>query len=218
MTRTPPRPICDSRRSSTWASPKAVRSPPHCAPTRATWLTVLLPLLLTAACSGTATGILYIDGTPFVPTTCRSGETYRFVGVELTDENGKRVQLNLESERRPRFGHRPAQHRELEHQGSRSPLLIIPAGMTLACAARSRSKRRRAESFIGTSPARPRSVAIRGLGLKATSSSRTVTDQASWKRRKDCTSDRPAESRPRGTSPRCRTRRPRRRSRWPRRS
>lgn len=68
---------------------------------------VLLALVVTAGCRATITGDIRIDGVPFVPTICRSGEPFGFVGVELSDADGKYLIMSLEEERRPKWGPRP---------------------------------------------------------------------------------------------------------------
>lgn len=45
------------------------------------------------ACSNRLTGSLVIDGTPFVPTACRSGQARGFSGVELTSSDARVVRL-----------------------------------------------------------------------------------------------------------------------------
>jgi hypothetical protein len=55
------------------------------------WKVALFSALLAVAASGCKAkleGALLLNGTPFQPTACRSGETYGFVGVELTNAEG----------------------------------------------------------------------------------------------------------------------------------
>ena len=49
--------------------------------------------LALAGCQSKVTGTLEVDGTPFVPKVCRSGEAFGFPGIELTDEGGRRLRL-----------------------------------------------------------------------------------------------------------------------------
>jgi hypothetical protein len=58
----------------------------------------VLPLLLalgagSLACTAHVTGALEVDGAPFQPTTCRSGPSLGFSGIELADEQGHRLRL-----------------------------------------------------------------------------------------------------------------------------
>jgi hypothetical protein len=45
------------------------------------------------ACQSKVTGALEVDGTPFVPRVCRSGQAFGFAGIELTDETNRRLRL-----------------------------------------------------------------------------------------------------------------------------
>jgi hypothetical protein len=52
----------------------------------------LLALAL-AGCRSKVTGELQVDGEPFVPRVCRSGQAFGFAGIELTDETNRRLRL-----------------------------------------------------------------------------------------------------------------------------
>ena len=52
----------------------------------------LLALAL-AGCRSKVSGALEVDGTPFVPRVCRSGQAFGFYGIELTDETNRRLRL-----------------------------------------------------------------------------------------------------------------------------
>lgn len=52
----------------------------------------LLALALTG-CQSKVTGTLDVDGKPFVPRLCRSGQAFGFSGIELTDEANRRLRL-----------------------------------------------------------------------------------------------------------------------------
>lgn len=71
-------------------------------------LLFLLASVAAAGCRATISGDIRIDGVPFVPTICRSGEPFGFVGVELSDADGRVLIMNLEREQRPKWGPRPA--------------------------------------------------------------------------------------------------------------
>jgi hypothetical protein len=55
-------------------------------------------LLLLCACTAHVTSELKVDGAPFTPTTCVSGQSRGFPGIELGDAQGRRLRLatNLE--------------------------------------------------------------------------------------------------------------------------
>ena len=44
-------------------------------------------------CAAHVTSNVQVDGLPFVPTTCRSGQARGFAGVELTDGSQRRLRL-----------------------------------------------------------------------------------------------------------------------------
>jgi hypothetical protein len=46
-----------------------------------------------AACSPHFAGELRIDGAPFQPVACRSGQAHGFAGIELTDAAGSRLRV-----------------------------------------------------------------------------------------------------------------------------
>ena len=50
-------------------------------------------LLALTACAAHVTSSLQVDGTSFVPTTCRSGQAFGFAGVELADDQQRRLRL-----------------------------------------------------------------------------------------------------------------------------
>ncbi len=50
-------------------------------------------LLALTACAAHVTSSLQVDGTAFVPTTCRSGQARGFAGVELADDQRRRLRL-----------------------------------------------------------------------------------------------------------------------------
>jgi len=50
-------------------------------------------LLVLTACAAHVTSSLQVDGTDFVPTTCRSGQASGFAGVELADDQQRRLRL-----------------------------------------------------------------------------------------------------------------------------
>jgi hypothetical protein len=50
-------------------------------------------LLALTACAAHVTSSLQVDGTAFVPTTCRSGQARGFAGVELADDQQRRLRL-----------------------------------------------------------------------------------------------------------------------------
>lgn len=50
-------------------------------------------LLALTACAAHVTSSLEVDGTAFVPTTCRSGQARGFAGVELADDQQRRLRL-----------------------------------------------------------------------------------------------------------------------------
>jgi hypothetical protein len=54
---------------------------------------VAVAVLLAPACYAHVTGTLEIDGVSFVPTWCGSGAPRGFPGVELADEQGRRLRL-----------------------------------------------------------------------------------------------------------------------------
>jgi hypothetical protein len=49
---------------------------------------------LGAACRSRITANITLNGTPFTPTTCRSGEPMGFTGVELADARGQRLRIS----------------------------------------------------------------------------------------------------------------------------
>ena len=49
--------------------------------------------LALVGCTAHVTSSLKVDGVPFVPTTCRSGQASGFSGVELVDDRGQRLRL-----------------------------------------------------------------------------------------------------------------------------
>ena len=55
----------------------------------------LISLLALAwvGCTSKMAGTLEVDGTPFVPRVCRSGQAFGFYGIELTDETSRRLRL-----------------------------------------------------------------------------------------------------------------------------
>jgi hypothetical protein len=50
-------------------------------------------LLFAAMGCAHLTSSMYVDGTPFVPTTCSSGQARGFAGVELADNDQRRLRL-----------------------------------------------------------------------------------------------------------------------------
>jgi len=58
-------------------------------------IAALLSLLALAlvGCQSKITGTLEVDGEPFVPRECRSGQAFGFQGIELTDEANRRLRL-----------------------------------------------------------------------------------------------------------------------------
>jgi hypothetical protein len=52
--------------------------------------------LLVAGCSAKLSGDVTVDGKPFKPTSCRSGQVYGFTGVELTAEDGTRLRVGTQ--------------------------------------------------------------------------------------------------------------------------
>jgi hypothetical protein len=48
---------------------------------------------IAVACAAHMTSAVKIDGIPFVPTHCESGQHYGFAGVELADDEGRRLRL-----------------------------------------------------------------------------------------------------------------------------
>ena len=50
-------------------------------------------LLALTACAAHVTSSLQVDGTAFVPTACRSGQALGFAGVELADDQQRRLRL-----------------------------------------------------------------------------------------------------------------------------
>jgi hypothetical protein len=50
-------------------------------------------LLALTACAAHVTSSLQVDGTAFVPTTCRSGQARGFDGVKLADDQQRRLRL-----------------------------------------------------------------------------------------------------------------------------
>jgi len=49
--------------------------------------------VMVVACSAHVSSNLQIDGTPFSPKSCRSGQASGFSGVELADPRGQRLRL-----------------------------------------------------------------------------------------------------------------------------
>jgi hypothetical protein len=56
-------------------------------------LTFVFLISATFGCQSKVTGTLEVDGEPFVPRVCRSGQAFGFRGVELTDEANRRLRL-----------------------------------------------------------------------------------------------------------------------------
>ena len=58
-------------------------------------IATLISLLALAmvGCQSKVSGTLEVDGTPFVPRVCRSGQAFGFYGIELTDETNRRLRL-----------------------------------------------------------------------------------------------------------------------------
>lgn len=54
---------------------------------------VALAGAIVAGCAAHMTSALTVDGNAFVPTSCTSGQRYGFQGVELVDEQGRRLRL-----------------------------------------------------------------------------------------------------------------------------
>jgi hypothetical protein len=52
-----------------------------------------LPLLGLAGCYAHFSGAVIVDGAPFVPIDCRSGQAYGGMGVEVTDVMGRRLRI-----------------------------------------------------------------------------------------------------------------------------
>ncbi len=46
-----------------------------------------------AGCTNEITAKMAVDGNPFTPTSCRSGQVNNFMGVDLIDDAGKMVRL-----------------------------------------------------------------------------------------------------------------------------
>lgn len=46
-----------------------------------------------AGCTPMLNASLRVDGQPFIPTACRSGEAFGFPGVDLLDASGRRLRL-----------------------------------------------------------------------------------------------------------------------------
>lgn len=59
---------------------------------KSTVLRLLAPLTL-AACTAHVTSSVKINGVPFQPTTCVSGQSHGFPGVELADPQGNRLRM-----------------------------------------------------------------------------------------------------------------------------
>ena len=56
-------------------------------------LLVAVCLLGASACTNEITASLELDGTPFQPTSCQSGERNNFMGVDLIEESGRMLRL-----------------------------------------------------------------------------------------------------------------------------
>jgi hypothetical protein len=50
-------------------------------------------LLLPSGCAPIVSSSLMVDGRPFVPVNCRSGERLLFPGIDLVDDHGQRLRL-----------------------------------------------------------------------------------------------------------------------------
>jgi hypothetical protein len=50
-------------------------------------------MLAFAGCAAHVQSSLQVDGAPFSPSTCRSGQASGFSGVELADDQGRRLRL-----------------------------------------------------------------------------------------------------------------------------
>jgi hypothetical protein len=59
----------------------------------ARWIAIAGACATLAGCSNKLSGDVTIDGQPFEPASCRSGQVHGFLGVELTGEKGKRLRL-----------------------------------------------------------------------------------------------------------------------------
>lgn len=67
-------------------------------------------LVLTASCASTVAGNLVVDGAPFRAIECRSGQAFGFKGVELADQEGRRIRIAQEREGEPATVYYPAHH------------------------------------------------------------------------------------------------------------
>ena len=56
-------------------------------------LSIVVLSLGATACTNEISAALTVDGTAFVPTSCRSGEHHNFMGVDLADESDRTLRL-----------------------------------------------------------------------------------------------------------------------------
>jgi hypothetical protein len=57
------------------------------------WIGAFFAVSALAGCTAKINSALQLNGQPFVPTTCRSGQAFGFSGVEFTDQDGVRLRL-----------------------------------------------------------------------------------------------------------------------------
>ena len=57
------------------------------------WIAVCFAVFLLTGCTAKINSTLQLNGQPFVPTGCRSGQAFGFSGVEFTDKDGVRLRL-----------------------------------------------------------------------------------------------------------------------------
>lgn len=55
---------------------------------------MFLAAMTATGCYAKISGNLKVDGAPFVAKSCRSGEAFGFVGIELADMKGQRLRLS----------------------------------------------------------------------------------------------------------------------------
>jgi hypothetical protein len=72
---------------------------------RPVWLALAV---LASSCTPHFSGELVLDGAPFRPRECRSGQAYGFTGVELADEQGRRIRIAQEHDGTPATVYYPA--------------------------------------------------------------------------------------------------------------
>ena len=57
------------------------------------WIAVCFAVFLLTGCTAKINSTLQLNGQPFVPTGCRSGQAFGFSGVEFTNREGVRLRL-----------------------------------------------------------------------------------------------------------------------------